>query len=150
MTITTVEQANRIPKDWPAKNVDIEKAEAQWQTIRPPVNGLEPYEFDMPQLGTWRYERFEGFSVLVEIPVSGMEAAEKEWEFALRYETTQRYIGWQRDGHEPPPPVVITNKHGQLRCMNRRRWLAAREAGVDTLKCWYSPSAGARPKWELK
>ena len=149
MNPTTVEQANQIASDWPAQNVDIEKAKAQWLAIQPPPNCIEPYKFDMPPLGTWRYERFEGFSVLVEIPVDAMEAAEGHWESALRRPDTQLYIQWQREGREPPPPFVIMSKNGKLLCLDRRRWLAAREAGVKTLKCWYSPGEGFSPRWRL-
>lgn len=146
-------QADKIEAGWPAENVDREAAEAWAKQPYPRPNCLERHEFEMPPLGTWRLEwigRYGEFSVLVDVPVDEMEASEKDWEFALQYLSTQKYIEWARQGHEPPPPAVITNQHGELRCMNRRRWLAAREAGVETMKCWYSPSEGISPKWRIE
>ena len=48
-------------------------------------------------------------------------------------------------GYRPPPPWVIQDVRGQLVSLNRRRWLAAREAGVETLRCFYTDD-----DWRLK
>ena len=70
---------------------------------------------------------------------------------ALTLATTRQYIEWFKQGHKPPPISVVRHvRGGHLVSCNRRRWLAAREAGVETLKCWYSPTHNRRAKWELK
>lgn len=150
----TYQQADIIPTGWPAQNVDRAAAERVAAQHQQPLNNrLERHEFEMPPLGTWRLDwigKYGEFSVLVEIPVDTMQPSEGDWEHALRLRSTQQYIEWQRQGYAPPPPEVITKRGGELRIMNRRRWLAAREAGVETLVCWYSPSDDFLPKWRIE
>ena len=48
--------------------------------------------------------------------------------------TTQKYIEWYRAGHEPPPiTIVLTDKDQNQRSINRRRVVAAIEAGIDRI-----------------
>lgn len=155
--ITTIEQADKIEMDWIAENVDLEAAREAFE-YQPRPNNQKRHKFTMPALGTWRVDPYGEIQVLVEIPVADCPPSEGEWDTALRYSTTRKYIEWQREGHEPPPPVVIrtavvNGRGGNLRSQNRRRWLAAREAGIATLKCWYSPTHPehcASPKWDVK
>lgn len=138
--------------DWIAANVDLEAARSAYEP-QPRPNSQERHHFTMPPLGTWRIDPYGEMQVLVEVAVQDCPPSEGEWGLALRYPETQKYIEWQREGHEPPPPVVIKTAGGNLRCQNRRRWLAAREAGVETLKCWYSPTHAehhSSPKWDIK
>jgi hypothetical protein len=157
MNPTTVEAADKIEMAWIRSSVDIEQAKAAYMP-QPRPNKRSRHQFEMPPLGTWVVNPWGGIEVLVEIPVDQFQPSEGEWDFALRYPETQDYIQWQRDGHEPPPLSVIrtariNGRGGNLRSCNRRRWLAAREAGVKSLKCWYSPTHPdhcASPKWDVK
>jgi hypothetical protein len=139
MLITTVAQANQIDMQWVARNVDLEQARANYMPT-PRINLRTRYQFTMLPLGTWQMDDWGEMSVLVDIPIDQFQPGEGEWDRALNWPCTRLYIQWQRDGHEPPPLTVVTTDKGNLRSCNRRRWLAAREAGVKSLKCWYSPS----------
>lgn len=152
MKITTVEEADKITMDWIAKNVEIEAARLTY-TPQPPPNQRTRHRFTMPSPGTWRVDPYGGIEVLVEIPIRQFQPSEGDWDSALRWPETQDYIQWQKEGHEPPPLSVIRTASGKLRSCNRRRWLAAREAGIKTLKCWYSPTHPehcSSPKWDIK
>lgn len=150
--IDTVEKANQVSMAWIAENVDLDEARKNYQP-QPRNNAQTRHQFTMPPLGTWRVDPWDEMSVLVEIPINQFQPSEGDWDMALRYPETQLYIQWQREGHEPPPLSLIMTNNGNLRTLNRRRWLAARESGVKVLKCWYSPSHPihfASPKWALK
>jgi hypothetical protein len=137
--ITTVAQADKVDMTWVAQHIDLEQARANYMPI--PRNNLRTrHQFTIPLLGTWQMDDWGQMSVLVDIPVDQFQPGEGEWDIALNYPETQLYIQWQREGHEPPPLTVVTTDKGNLCSCNRRRWLAAREAGVKSLKCWYSPT----------
>lgn len=151
---TTPQQANQIDMAWIMANVNLDEARRNDAGApKPRPNRQERCEFVMPPLGTWRLDPFDEFWVLVEIPVDGMHPSEGEWNYALCWPETRLYVQWQREGHEPPPLEVVVNQQGELISCNRRRWLAAREAGIETLKCWYSPTHTEHftsPKWALR
>jgi hypothetical protein len=150
--ITTVGQADKIDMSWVVRNVDLEQAEANYMPS-PQPNKTTRHEFTMPSLGTWQLDHFGELSVLVEIPLDEFQPSEQDWGYALKLPETQLYIQWQKEGHEPPPLFVINTDKGNLRSCNRRRWLAARETGVKSLKCWYSPTHPehcASPKFDMK
>jgi hypothetical protein len=112
--------------------------------LRRPENVLPSYE--------WRWDRdcLGDVWALVEIGIDEVTPAEQEWEHALRYETTQQYITWYKQGYLPPPISVVRHKQGHLVSLNRRRWLAAREAGVSKLLAWYSPTRDGSPQWQRR
>jgi len=157
ITITNVQEADQVEMSWIRENIDLGQAK-QMYLPQPRTSRKNRHSFKMPPLGTWRVSPFGDISVLIEIPVNEMEASEQEWDIALRYPETQLYIQWQKEGYEPPPldvirTAIVNGRGGNLRSCNRRRWLAAREAGVKSLKCWYSPTHPdhcASGKWDLK
>ena len=152
LTITTVEAANAIDMIWVARNVDFTVAERNYSR-QPSSNSQRPHEFTMLPLGTWQKDPYGEMSVLVEIKVEDMKPSEGDWDVALTWPSTKLYIEWQKQGMEPPPLDVVDNNKGRLVSNNRRRWLAAREAGVETLKCWYSPTHPehcASPKFDTR
>lgn len=152
MNVSNVSQADTIEMDWVVENVDFDQARTNYH-CQPQPNQEIRQGFEMPELGTWRLDEWGEMSVLIEIPINEFEPSEGEWEIALQYPSTQAYIAWQKAGHEPPPLDVVTTDKDNLRSCNRRRWLAARETGVKSLKCWYSPTHPehcASPKWALK
>ena len=56
----------------------------------------------------------------------------------------QRYVQWFKEGREAPPISVFDNRNYPLPVSaNRRRVLAAREAGVKSILGWYGPHNAA-------
>lgn len=152
--ITTVTEANSVTVHDIRQYIDLDaaRARATRPDYSPPNNRLEPWPFDMPELGTWIIDSTGGAWVLVEIPLSDFRPGEGDWDHALGLPSTQKYIEWARAGLEPPPLYVVETDKGHLSSLNRRRWLAAREAGRPSLKCWYSrtdPERAPRPLWYL-
>ncbi len=147
----TPEQAKRITKDWILANVDLARAAQTWEdfpirgertkrTVR--LNYVAPYE--------WAWDKYLGDMMrLVTVRVGQVMPSEGDWDNALNMASTRQYIEWYRQGYSPPPIVVIENQHGELISLNRRRWLAAREAGIETLSAWFSPVDGLRPQWQI-
>lgn len=151
MPQTIVLQADQIDIAWILRNVNLDKARKVYQPI-PKSSSMIPHEFTMPALGSFQIDPYGEIEILVEIPVSELKPSEQDWEHALGRPEMANYIRWQKDGFEPPPLSVVKTDKGNLITQNRRRWLAAREAGVKSLKCWYSPTHPqhcASPKWKV-
>ena len=56
------------------------------------------------------------------------------YEQVVNFPTTQKYIEWYKEGHEPPPiDVVKRQQDGSLYSNNRRRVVAALESGVKQI-----------------
>jgi hypothetical protein len=59
------------------------------------------------------------------------------WEQVVNMPTTQKYIEWYKEGNTPPAVTVVKKsggeRDGQLQTSNRRRLVAAIEAGVDRI-----------------
>lgn len=146
VNIMTVEQADCVTLAWLLDNVDVEEALARWE-YSPSSNVIRfRFEFEMPALGTWRLDPLnDEFSVLVDIPIVEFRPSENEWDKVLKFDSTRQYIIWQRQGYAPPPLEVVKTATGKLISLNRRRWLAARAAGVKSLYCWYS--GPCHPSW---
>jgi len=148
----TIDQANDITQEWIEANVDLERARQNYDRY--------PFQRESQKLNRpdyvpdydWAMDKDGLIYALVDVGVDEVRPSEGEWEFALRYKTTQQYIEWFKEGHRPPPIFVVQNaKDGHLVSINRRRWLAAREAGVETLPAFYSPTLpSGRPAWERK
>lgn len=146
-----VKDADQIDITWILNNVDWSEAREIYQP-HPPSSSKTRHKFIMPPLGTFRLDPWGEISVLVEIPVEDFTSSEGDWDYALRLPETLLYIQWQKEGLEPPPLSVVKTDKGNLVTQNRRRWLAARKAGIETLKCWYSPTHPehcASPKWRV-
>jgi hypothetical protein len=57
-------------------------------------------------------------------------------EHVVNMPTTQRYIEWAKAGHEAPPITLVRHTGGNLNSINRRRLIAAQEAGVERIPVW--------------
>lgn len=57
-----------------------------------------------------------------------------------RHPTFDRYVSWYKAGHVPPPVFVAQSDKGDGRWFttNRRRTLAARDAGIKQIPAWVS------------
>lgn len=79
--------------------------------------------------------------VLRVIPVKDIIPTEPEG-FIRQHPTFLRYVEWYRQGHRPPYPCVFEAAYRvglPYLSDNRRRILAAKEAGIDNLTCWFGP-----------
>ena len=147
----TIEQADKITQEWIESHVDLDKARASFAAY--PFQ-RESDKLNRPEYkpGLWAMDESGEIFVLVEVNLDDIKPGEGDWEAALRYKTTQQYIEWFQAGYRPPPVFVVRNCHdGHLVCLNRRRWLAAREAGIKKMRAFYSPTTSTgRPAWQLR
>jgi hypothetical protein len=78
-------------------------------------------------------------SVLMMLDPNKIDYTEK-WEseeIVLQMPSTQQYIQWYKEGHMPPPITVVFNTtQEKYLSTNRRRLLAAREAGMKQIPVW--------------
>lgn len=149
----TIEQADATTIDWIRENVDLERAAATWdaQPFRC-EHEKRTERIDYTPGYNWAWDQSLGeVMTLVEIQVADCYPKEGGWDNAINMASTLRYVQWFEEGHRPPPIIVIRNKDGDLVSLNRRRWLAAREVGIETLPAWYSPSTknGMYTAWAL-
>ncbi len=56
-----------------------------------------------------------------------------------QHPTYKKYVQWAKEGKEPPYVFVAQTDNGTLQVTNRRRTLAAREAGTK-IKGWFGPA----------
>jgi len=145
----SVSYCDTLDQDYVDKHVDFERAaraydaypQQHWDVL---VDYTPDYE--------WAWDTITGIIwALVSLPVSDFAPTEQDWTNALAHASTQQYIQWYREGHLPPPLKVVRHVDGRLVSLNRRRWLAAKAAGILELPCYYSPTlSSGRPAWERK
>lgn len=134
-----IEWADGLTREWVEQNVDLRAARLTGEDPRfnpPSSQKTAPAQWSAVE-GMWRMNRWGECAVLLRVPVLCAEPAEGDWYYALRYPETQVYIQWMREGHMPPPVSLSRHDKGHLFYANRRRWLAAREAGISTWLAWY-------------
>ena len=148
----TIAQADTLTQDWIEAHVDLQRARENYDRYPFQVESQKLNRPTYTPTYEWAMDPDGEIYALVEVGVDQVKPGEGEWEIALQYETTQQYIRWFREGHLPPPIFVVRNAHdGHLCSINRRRWLAARAAGVKTLMAFYSPTLpSGRVAWELR
>ena len=61
---------------------------------------------------------------------------ELDYDAIVRMPTTRRYIRQYQQGEMAPPARVVRLKDGTLSSLNRRRIVAAREAGIEEVPAW--------------
>lgn len=121
--------------------VDIEQAVKTYHETFAvaPVSSLTPWPHGNPPPGTWRMDpTFGDFDILVDIPTVEVCEGEPE-DYIKHHRTYQAYLEWARQGLEAPAVMVVRHIKGHLVCSSgRRRRLAAIEAGLPTLRAWFS------------
>ena len=121
----------------------------KWWTF-PGVNKLEPYTEEIPPVGTWRIDpELNELEQLRLFNVSELVSTEPEAGVRGR-EDYQKYLEWAKEGKIPPPIHVVRHIEGELRSTNRRRLMAANEAGVKQILGWFSettPQGGVAWKY---
>lgn len=135
----TVDWADRLSLEWVEQNVDFDLAR---QNDRDPQFNPRNNQMKEParwtgHAGMWRIDNDGQCAVLIRVPVLCATPGEKDWEYASRYPETLQYAEWMRQGIMPPPVGMLRHVNGDLILLNRRRWLAARAAGVQDWLVWY-------------
>lgn len=144
-----------VDADWCRANVDLEEAQLTYisrHCLTGKVGADGQKIVSLPPYGTWSLNEFGEMAVLVDMPIKVFIPSEGEWGNALNYASTIQYIEWFRAGHMPPPLAAVRNVNGSIFSLNRRRWLAAREAGWASLPVWFSethPVHRSRSLWYL-
>lgn len=149
----TIEQADNLTWEGFFETVDWEKAHQAYlaHPNRAESKKLQLLENTIPEYDVMYDKVLGDVWVLVVVSVDEVQPSDGDWERALQYETTQQYIEWFKEGKQPPPIKVVRHVDGRLISCNRRRWLAAREAGVERLLAWYiHTNSNGRPKFERK
>jgi len=140
-TVTIVDVASLTLADILAR-VDVAAAAALYAPSGAASAGPRdrPWEDVNPPPGTWRLNPLMGeFSVLVLVSPFDVHPNEPEDDIRRRCRHYPDYVRWYREGRVPP--AIRTLRHA-LRChivsLDRRRVLAARDAGVATIPAWHS------------
>lgn len=111
----------------------------------------EKYTGSYPKTGSWGMDKGGTVWEFLWLPLGDCIPGEGDWDIIINHESTQRYIKWFKEGFTCPPLFVVQCKNGKTSSLNRRRWLAARAAGIEVLPCWYSPSTETgMPKWSVR
>jgi hypothetical protein len=117
-----------------------------WRKNQPLSNQSEPWELPLPPFGTWNLDPHQAdYEVLIELNPWDLTITENEQDrrntWAFPY-----YVAFARSGIVPPPTTVVRHVNGHLVSINSRRVLAARDAGLALIPCWYNPThATGRP-----
>mgnify|MGYP000234515596 CR=1 FL=1 len=111
--------------------------------VNVPISSMTPADPTGLPLGSIRVAPYgeadqRYVDVLREVPVDSLLIAEPE-DNIRRSPEYQQYVEWAREGREAPAIQVNENERGELVSANRRRALAAKEAGLQTVKAWVSP-----------
>lgn len=122
----------------------------------PLPNSITPWEGEIPPVGTWRFdpaavnpedtelEQLTRFNLKDIVVTEGEAGVRGRPDYQL-------YVQWLEEGREPPPIVVVRHVNGELHSLNRRRVMAARDAGRNTILVWFSETnARGRNAWTHK
>ena len=91
----------------------------------------------VPPVGTWRMDPVLGYLEQLQlVPVDELSFSESTTDPVIRH-SVDKYVGYYQAGLQPPPADVVWNEPTQrLMTLNRRRVLAAKEAGVPSILAW--------------
>lgn len=106
-----------------------------------PYTDYEKHELGTMRAANWNSNPKEAYvDYLTEHNPAELVTSEPE-DGIKKSETYGKYAEWAKAGHEPPP--ISTSKAAKegskVVSSNRRRLLAAQEAGVEKIKAWHSP-----------
>lgn len=125
-----------------ALNSPISQLTSRDELIRNNVTDA-PAKFNKYKIGSAKVEEFGGdvknryINFLREFDPNDLVLSESE-EGIKKHPTYQQYVKWANDGIDPPYIFVAQTESGKLQATNRRRTLAAREAGRK-IQGWYGP-----------
>lgn len=132
-------------------NVDPAEAKRVYKETRFPAkpNELAPWEGENPPVGTWRLDPVFGeFEILLELSLDEITPGEPE-DGIKNWEGYPLYVQWAREGREAPAITVVRHVNGHLVSCDRRRVLAAKDAGKKTILAWFSETDNrGRNPWQ--
>jgi len=140
-----------IPAEAVKDILNTDRAELQRRdaSYNPPSNNAEkPYtDYEQYPLGSakvasWNTDHNEAYvDYLTEHNPADLVTSEHEDGIRQRDSSYPKYVEWAKAGHEAPPIATARAAKPDAKTVssNRRRVLAAQEAGVAKLKAWHSP-----------
>lgn len=136
---------------WLRRHVNLDQAAEVWMDTYPTLNNRCRGPWDGPRHapGTWAFDpRDSTFEVLLEFDPHTLLNNEDEREGRM-LESFPVYVEWARQGFVPPPITTYrATNTGAIISANRRRMLAARDAGRRILG-WFSESSHISEAWRL-
>lgn len=106
-----------------------------------PYKDYENHKLGTVRAASWQSDPKEAYiDYLTEHNPSDLVTSEPEDGIKQRDVSYPKYVEWAKAGHEPPPiSTSKSSKEGSpIVSSNRRRVLAAKEAGVKKIKAWHS------------
>lgn len=101
-------------------------------------NSMKPWKGELPPVGSWRLDTAtDGLEQLQWMNLDELTISEPE-EDIKRHRTYEQYVKWAKEGKQPPPINVVKHTKGHWVATNRRRVLAARDAGLKKILAWVS------------
>lgn len=149
MTILTIAEADALSQEWVDANVDFERAMAVYEAL----HHTKWQEFvDWKADYEWAWENIMGdIFALVELPLIKARPSESDQAIEFNHGPTSPATELYRQGHTPPPLRLIQHVDGHLVNLTPHFWLAARNAGLEKMLAWYSPTTDyGRPKWQRR
>lgn len=104
-----------------------------------PTTDFEKFPLNSAKIGAYGDPENSYVEVLGKFKPKDVLTAEAEDGIKTRNPSYPLYVEWAKKGSEPPPINISINGDGTIVSSNRRRVLAAQDAGVESIKGWYSP-----------
>ena len=104
-----------------------------------PTTDFEKFPLNSAKIGSYGDPENSYVEVLGKFKPKDVLTAEAEDGIKTRNPSYPLYVEWAKKGSEPPPINISINGDGTIVSSNRRRVLAAQDAGVESIKGWYSP-----------
>jgi len=124
-------------------STDVKELQRRDQYTPPNYAGDSPVtDFEDHPLGTARIMSYGDpdnayVDFMHEFDPNDLTPTEHEDGVKQRDKSYPKYVEWAKAGHKPPPiSAAVSEKTGKYLSMNRRRVLAAQDAGVKSIKGW--------------
>ena len=104
-----------------------------------PYTRYEKHKLGAVRAASWNNDPSQShIDYMTEHDVPSVLTSEHEDGIKTRDASYPKYVEWAKQGHEPPPINTSSGADGKIVSSNRRRVLAAQEAGVKKIKAWHS------------
>lgn len=106
-----------------------------------PITDFERHPLGTARIASWQTDPHNAYvDFLHEFSPHDLVTSEHEDGVKGRDQSYPKYVEWAKSGHEPPPISTAENtkEGGKVVSANRRRVLAAQDAGSKSIKAWHS------------